>query len=228
MTPSPNLIRASTQEHLEIEDAQNNLLLLKDGSCALILQIMAINFNLLSESEQDAIIYAYASLLNSLSFPIQILIKSNVKDVSDYIRLLKHQEQKQEKPLLLSQLKKYRTFIENIVRDNQVLDKKFYIVIPFNKIELGIVPSPPLSNKKTHENNLPYPKNQILEKAKVSLEPKRDHLFRQLGRIGLQAKQLNTQELLELFYGIYNQDSIGQNFTQGKDYSTPIVRGLLK
>ena len=77
-------IKASTQEHLDIYTIRNHIVFLKDGSCALVMRTTAINFNLLSEEEQDATIYAYAGLLNSLSFSIQILIRSQRKNISDY------------------------------------------------------------------------------------------------------------------------------------------------
>ncbi len=215
-------IRASTQEHLDIEDVQDDFVILKTGGCAIIIQVTAINFDLLSEGEQDAIIYAYAGLLNSLTFPIQIMIRSNIKDVSDYLRLLLAQEQKQRKPLLLDQLKKYRQFVETIVRDNHVLDKKFYVVVPFSPVELGLTSTALLSGQK--KKGLPFPKHYILERAKMSLLPKRDHLFRQFGRLGLQSRQLNTQQLLELFYNTYNQESVGQRLVSSTDYATPIVQ----
>ncbi|NMC36575.1 hypothetical protein GYA49_06035 [Candidatus Beckwithbacteria bacterium] len=223
MTSTANLpIKASTQDHLDIEDIQDDVVILKTGACALILQVTAINFGLLSEEEQDAIIFAYAGLLNSLTFPIQILIRSTIKDITDYLHLIKEQEFKQKKPLLLEQLKKYRSFVESIVKENQVLDKKFYAVIPFTTLELGLVNTLGSSFQKTKK--LPYPKNYILERAKMNLYPKRDHLFRQFARLGLQAKQLNTQQILELFYNLYNQENVGQHFVDTKNYQIPIVQ----
>ncbi|NMB56580.1 hypothetical protein GYA19_01415 [Candidatus Beckwithbacteria bacterium] len=238
----PNIaipIKASTQEHLDIEDIQDDIVILKTGACSLIIQVTAINFGLLSEEEQDAIIFAYAALLNSLNFQIQILIRSNIKDVTDYIRLVQKQEQKlsqqinttnitdqkRRKMLLLTQLQKYREFVERTVRDNQVLDKKFYICIPFSVLELGL--STTLSDNFKKNKKLPFPKSYILEKAKMSLYPRRDHLFRQFGRLGLQTRQLNTQQLLELFYNFYNLESIGQRFIPSKEYNTPIVQAGL-
>lgn len=216
-------IKASTQEHLDILDIQDDLVINKDGSCNLILQITAINYSLLSEEEQDAIIFAYAGLLNSLTFPIQIIIHSKIKDVTDYVNLIKKQEHKQKNPLLLKQLIKYREFIENTIQENQVLDKKFYVSVPFSKYELGISPNT-INLKSQKTQKLPYPKSYILEKAKMSLYPKRDHLISQFARIGLKAYQLNTQALLELFYSQYNQESQGQKFAQVKDYRSPIVQ----
>ena len=85
-------IRASTQQFTEIEDVAQNIIVFVDGSCALILSVTAVNFGLLSEKEQEAIIYAYAGILNSLSFPIQILIRSKHKDITAYLKLLEDKE----------------------------------------------------------------------------------------------------------------------------------------
>jgi hypothetical protein len=85
-------IKASTQEHLSVHNIRDNIVMLKDGSCSLLLSVSAVNFDLLSEREQDAIIYAYGSLLNSLTFSIQIFIRSQKKDISSYLKLLEKQE----------------------------------------------------------------------------------------------------------------------------------------
>lgn len=198
-------IRGSTQEHMEIADIRDGLLLLKDGSVALVIQVAAVNFGLLSEREQDAIIYAYAGFLNSLNFAIQIVIISQQKDISNYITLLEEESKKQTNPLLIEQIKKYKEFVLQTVKENNVLDKKFYIVIPFSSLELGVATTTGgiIKKKKT---TLPLPPDAIITKAKVALEPKRDHVLRQLGRLSLRAKQLSTSELTDLFYEIYNRD----------------------
>src|SRR3989344_2079639 len=128
-------IRSTTQDHLDIEDVQSDLVLLKDGSVAMILQTSSINFGLLSEEEQDATIYSYAALLNSLSFPIQIIIRSERKDVTNYVQLLANQEQKQTNLLLKQQIKSYRQFVEKVVKEGNVLDKKFNVIIPFSAMK---------------------------------------------------------------------------------------------
>jgi len=212
---------ASTQDHLDIEDIRDNLVLLKDGSACLILQTTAINFSLLSEGEQDATIYAYAGLLNSLAFPVQILIKSTKKDVTSYLSLLNAQKQKIANQLLKTQLEKYQKFIQSIVANNEVLDKKFYLIIPFSSLELGI--SSTLSSSFKKSSGLPIPKDQILTKAKNSLIPKRDHLISQLTRLGLKTKQLTTPELIKLFYQAYNPDSGSIDFSETAGYDAPIV-----
>ncbi|MCL4389977.1 MAG: hypothetical protein M1484_00955 [Patescibacteria group bacterium] len=197
-------IRGSTQEHLEIADIRDDMVLMKDGSVAMVIQVSAVNFGLLSEKEQEAIIFAYAGLLNSLNFAVQIVIRSQRKDISHYVSLLGQEEEKQTNPLLKDQIKKYRGFILQTVKENNVLDKKFYIIIPFSSLELG-VGSTAGGLVKRKNNTLPLPADTIIEKARVAILPKRDHILRQLGRLTLRAKQLGTAELIELFYEIYNK-----------------------
>ncbi len=216
-------IRATTQEHLDIEDVQSDLVILKNGSAAFVLQISSINFGLLSEEEQDATIYAYAALLNSLSFPIQIIIRSQRKDVTGYVHLLAAQEQKQTNPLLKQQIKTYKQYVEKIVKEGNVLDKKFYVVIPFSSLELGLA-----SVKKAHSEELPYPKDYIVKKAATILRPKRDHLIRQFARLGLKVTQLKTEEIIKLFYATYNPEaSQNQEFTSSKQYTSPLVQAAV-
>jgi hypothetical protein len=223
MNPAP--ITASTQNHLDIEDIRDNLVLLKDGSCCLLLQTTAVNFSLLSEAEQDAIIYAYAGLLNSLTFPIQIVITSQKKNIANYLTLLNLQRQKTTNPLLKAQLEKYYSFIQKTVAENEVLDKNFYLVIPFSSLELGI--SPALSSAFKKNPGLPFDKEVILTKAKNSLIPKRDHLLKQLTRLGLKAKQLTSPELIKLFFRYYNPDSGNVEFETNADYAAPLVEAAV-
>lgn len=131
-------IRGSTQEYLEIADIRDDLVLLKDGSVALVIRVSAVNFGLLSEKEQEAIIFAYAGLINSLNFSIQIVIRSQRKDISHYVSLLSDEEKKQTNALLKSQIGAYRRFVLETVKENNVLDKKFYVVVPFSSLELGV------------------------------------------------------------------------------------------
>jgi len=220
MNPVP--IRASTQEHLPIEDIRDDIIILKDGSCCLVLQVSAINFDLLSEKEQKAMIFAYAALLNSLSFSIQILIRSKRKDISAYLKLLTKQGGKMKKLSLKKQLTKYKQFIEETVKKNEVLDKKFYVVIPFSTLELGTVQTAVSIIKK--KKTLPYPKEYIVQRAKTNLAPKKDHLVKQFNRLGIKSYQLKTKELVNLFYSIYNPGK-KQELAEIKEITTPILEG---
>ena len=223
MNPAP--VRSSTQDHLDIEDIRDNLVLLKDGACCLLLETTAVNFSLLSESEQDAIIYAYAGLLNSLTFPIQIVVTSQKKNIANYLALLAAQKQKISNPLLKTQVERYYEFVKKTVAENEVLDKKFYLVIPFSSLELGV--SSALTSSLKRKPGLPFDKQSILTKAKNVLIPKRDHLLKQLTRIGLKAKQLTTPDLIKLFYNYYNPDSGAIEFDAAAEYEAPIVEAAI-
>ena len=194
-------IKSSSQVFTEIETVDRDIAMFIDGSCVMVLATTAVNFGLLSEKEQDAMISAYAGLLNSLSFPIQLIIRTQHKDVTAYLRLLEDQERKQKNPKLSKSIHDYRMFVAATVKEKDVLDKKFFIVLPFSSLELGTSTSVFFGSKA---KGLPYPKSFIFERALTVLNPKRDQIIRLLGRVGLQAKQLTTEQLIQLFFSTYN------------------------
>lgn len=194
----------STQSFIPLEDIRDDVVVMKDGSMAIILQTSAVNFDLLSETEQLAIIGAFAGLLNSLSFSIQIVIRSKRLDISNYIHLLKDAEAQQKNPLLQVMMQHYRQFVTNIIRNNEVLDKQFYVVISISALELGVV-------KDVTKN---------FEKGLTLLSPRRDHIMRQLSRIGLKTSQLNTDKLITLFYDYYN-DTFKSSFRNANSSAQP-------
>ena len=199
---------SSTQDHLEVKDIVDDLVITKSGSVALIVQTSAINFDLLAEYEQDGKVYAFAGLLNSLNFHIQILIRTRRVDISNYVDYLREQEKESMSEGLRKQLKIYTEFIQNLIVQNDVLDKNFFIVVPFNPA--GEVPVGNLvQSKKTREEmeqHMQMKQDQLIEKAKIFLYPKRDHILKQLGRMGLFGHQLTTKELITEFYTIYNPE----------------------
>ena len=199
---------SSTQDHLEVKDIVDDLVITKSGSVALIVQTSAINFDLLAEYEQDGKVYAFAGLLNSLNFHIQILIRTRRVDISNYVDYLKEQEKDSMSQGLRKQLNIYTEFIQNLIVQNDVLDKNFFIVVPFNPA--GEVPVGNLiQSKKTKEEmeqHMQMKQDQLIEKSKIFLYPKRDHILKQLGRMGLFGHQLTTKELITEFYTIYNPE----------------------
>lgn len=194
-------IRSSTQRFVEIEDIDRDIVMFADGSCALILSTTAVNFGLLSEKEQEGLIYAYAGLLNSLSFPMQIVIRTQQKDITSYLNMLEDQEKQQTNPKLATSIHSYRQFVAQTVKERNVLDKKFYITIPFSSLEIGVSTSVLFGSKK---KGLPYPKEYIYDRAIMVLSPKRDQLVRLAARLGLRAEQLKNEQLIRLFFSIYN------------------------
>ncbi len=199
---------SSTQEHLEIREIVDDIIITQSGSAALVLQTSAINFDLLAEYEQDSKVFAFAGLLNSLNFHIQILIRTRRIDISNYIDYLKNKENDTMTEGLKKQLHIYTEFIQKLIIENDVLDKNFFIVIPFNPG--GDIPTANiLKSKKTKEElqqNLQLKQEQLVEKAKIFLYPKREHVLKQLSRMGLMGKQLTNKELISEFYTIYNPE----------------------
>ncbi|HAU98803.1 MAG: hypothetical protein UX04_C0002G0023 [Microgenomates group bacterium GW2011_GWF2_45_18] len=224
---SSNHLSSTTQEFLDVLDITNNLVLLRDGTASMVMSASSVNFDLLSEEEQEAMIYTYAGILNSLSFPIQIVIRSQKKDISGYLGHLQETERGTHAPQKRAQIAQYREFVSTLVKERNILDKKFYLVISYQSSTLSsILPTSPFPFKKqksTQESQINIP--QLIEKAKTDLEPKRDHIISQLARIGIIVKQLNTQELIHIFYTIYNPGSSdGQIVESSKAYTSPVVQ----
>lgn len=194
---------ATTQEHLDIEDIRDDMVILKNGNVVIVLQTNAVNFDLLSEAEQDAMIFAYAGLLNSLTFPIQIQVISRLTDISNYQQKLEEAKKASTNPRIVNQIQKYQDFINSLVSRNQVLDKRFYLVIPYAEINISQISPLLLTSKKKAQPA--FDKYALMQRAKLSLDPKKQHLIKQLARIGIKARQLTTQELIELFYDLYNR-----------------------
>lgn len=219
-----NTISSTTQQFLDIFDITNNFVIMKDGTTSVIIQVDAMNFGLLAEEEQDSVMYAYAGLLNSLNYTVQILIRSQTKDVTSYLRLLKQQEDESLNRSKQRRIQKYREFVSNLIRERNVLDKKFYVVIPAAPVELGILPPSSVLPGKGEIKISSVDRNLIIEKAKNLLEPKRDHLIAQFARIGLYSRQLETQEVIQLFYLSYNPEAgEGQQIGESKTYTPPMV-----
>ena len=216
--PSKQSISSSTQEHLDVETVVDSLIVLKNGIVALVLQTSAVNFDLLSEFEQDAKIKAFAGLINSIDFNMQILIRASKVDVSDYIKKLKEMNTQEKSERIRRQIEIYTEFVKKMTIKNEVLDKKFHIIIP-NKP--SIVAKTSLVKQLFGKEEKIINVERILAEAKPNIYPKRDHVIRQLARVGLLARQLDTDELINLFYAIYNPDSVtvskaGLSFDLGK------------
>lgn len=217
-------ILASTQEHLDIYDIDQGIIVLKNGGARLVLSCTAVNFDLLSEIEQDAIIAAYSALLNSLSFPLQVVVRSKKMDISFYLEKLKEVEKEQTNRYLKRRIASYRNYVEQLISKNEVLDKSFYIVIPYQETLLTS-PESPLKKLLPRRQRIVLNKNAVLKKAKIQLEPKKEHLIKQLNKVGIKAEQLATQELIKLFYDIYNPDLARQQHLRGaEEYTAPLVR----
>lgn len=198
----------STQQHLDIEDIREDMVVLKNGSVALVIGTSAVNFELLASEEQDANIYSFANLLNSINFPIQIVIRTVATDISRYTDQLAAFRKKSGNTPLGVQLDIYMDFISNLTENTNILDKSFYVVIPtkaFEAIKTSAVRQ--IFGQQQRIINI----SQIVERAKGELYSKRDHAFKQLEGMGLRSWQLTNDQLIKLYYSIYEPDKTGQS-----------------
>ena len=199
-------LTATTQNLLPIADITDGLVIYKNGGAAEIMESTSLNFGLLSEREQEAVIASYAGLLNSFNFPVQVVVRSQKKDISSYMNFLNEAEKKINNSQLLMIMEDYKQFILEAIKKKNVLSKKFYIVIPFTPYELGLSKSVATSFRFSRKTILPFPRSYVIRKAKIALLPKREHLVRQARRLNIKLKPLNNEELLRFFYTTYNPE----------------------
>jgi hypothetical protein len=197
-------LMATTQNHLPIADITNDVVVYKDGGAALVLESTSLNFGLLSEKEQSAVIAAYAAMINSLTFAIQIVVLTQRKDVGSYLKFLDEEEAKITQPLLAKLMQEYKGFILDSVKKKNVLGKRFFVILYLSPLELGIGKS--VASLTRGAKELPFPESYVIKKAKITLYPRRDHLIRQASRLGIKFKQLGTADLINLYYSVYNPE----------------------
>lgn len=202
-----NTKQVSTQQHLDVEDIRDDLVVLKNGRVSVVLETTSLNFDLLADREQDARIYTFAGLLNSLRFPIQIVIRTQQTDTSKYLNVLEEYRKRVASTPLQQQVAIYQDFISNLTTNTQILNKRFYAVIP-TITSMPVVKTNPLKGVFGKEQKIVNAED-LLEKAMIELQPKRDHLIKQFDNMGLVAKQLKNDELIKLYYSIYEPDKSG-------------------
>ena len=196
----------STEKYLDIAEIRDDMVLLKDGTVRSVLLVSSINFALKSVEEQEAIIQAYMMFLNSLEYPIQIVIQSRKMNIDAYMNRLIEQERKITNELLQVQIEDYRNFVMQLVDLGQIMQKMFYVVIPYD----------PLTNKRknfwTRFSEAVSPaagarlnKKQLTDRLE-QLARRTELVQGQLNSMGLQSVRLDTQGLVELYYNVYNPD----------------------
>jgi hypothetical protein len=205
-----------SQHFVEIVDIIDDIVLLAGGNACLVIEVKATNFSLLSADEQNAKIYSYASLLNAISFSIQIVIRSKKLDVSNYLKLLDDEKTKAQSEALAKQIGLYRNFVQELVKVNIILDKKFYIVIPYSSLEKGISGAKEVIVDSSSQSNFIFG-------AKAALYSKADAVHAQLNRLNLKAETLSKEKLTRLFYDIFNDEEISHQ--QAEHATKPITTG---
>jgi type IV secretory pathway VirB4 component len=204
----------STQNALQIAEIRDGVVIMNDGSFRSVIQLKSINFDLMSQGEQEAVEYSYQSFLNSLYFPIQIFIRSQRVDLQPYIEKLDKIRSEHDNMLLALLMEDYIGYIDALSQQTNIMDKKFYLVVPYFLHEaqtkgtaqsknffsgLGAL----FSNKEQHV----VINESDLEKAKNELRNRVQSVLSGLMQCGVQGLPLDTHELIELYYASYNPDT---------------------
>lgn len=192
---------AASQKFVEIEKIKEDMLILKNGSVRAVLLASSINLALKSTEEQDAIIYQFQNFLNAIDFPLQFVIQSRKLNIDDYLATIREIEKSQENELLKIQTQEYIEFIRNFVELQNIMTKNFYIVVPFTK---EVAKSSPISSSAAKMTD-----EQLL-KLKDQLWQRVEEVMAGIARVGIKCVPLNTQELIELFYDLYNPEEEGK------------------
>jgi type IV secretory pathway VirB4 component len=198
----------ATQEYVPIKEVRDGIIVLKDGSLRALVLTSSINFSLKSEEERQATIYQFQNFLNSLDFSIQIFMQSRKLDIRPYIALMEQREKKQTNDLMRIQTREYIEFIKNFTKNTNIMTKHFFIVIPYSPAPLQ-TKSGPLGGLKSI---LPQTKAQkagagdtdIFEEHRAQLLQRIAVVEQGLVQCGLRMVELGTEEVVELFYKIFN------------------------
>ena len=206
---------STSQQFVDVAEVKDDAIVLKNGTLRGVLNVSAINYDLKSTQEQEAIIEQYKNFLNSLDFPIQILINSRKINIEKYINFIERKEKDQPSELLRFQISEYKNFIQHLVSVSNIMDKNFYIIIPFSSIEnreKGILDS--ISSLFNPRKSI-VEKRELFETCRNQLFQRMDHIMASLSGIGLKMVPLKTKELIELLYNSYNSNVF--NLTELED-----------
>lgn len=209
-TTNPN----STQNTLQIAEIRDGIVIMNDGSFRSVIMVKSINFDLMSPQEQEATEYSYQGFLNSLYFPIQIFVRSSKVDLRPYIEKLDKIRSEHDNMLLAYLMEDYINYIANLSQQTNIMDKMFYVVVPFfpqTDVQKALSQSKnffkglgQIFNSKEQHITV----NEVdLEAAKTELRNRVQAILSGLMQCGVQGLPLDTQELIELYYDTYNPDT---------------------
>jgi hypothetical protein len=221
----------STQNALQIAEVRDGIVIMSDGSYRSVVMVKSINFDLMSEREREAVEYSYQGFLNSLYFPVQIFIRSNKVDLRPYVEKLDKIRSEHDNMLLALLMEDYVNFISELSQQTNIMDKTFYVVIPYFAtldVQKAITQSKNfftgIAGLFDNKQKRVVINEQDLAKAKDELRNRVQAVLGGLQQCGIQGLPLDTQELIELYYDSYNPDTATrQQLKNFDDLSVPIV-----
>ena len=197
----------TTQSFVPIKEVKDGIAVLKDGSLRAVLMVSSLNFALKSDDERQSIIYQFQNMLNSLDFSIQIYLQSRRLDIRPYLALLEERQKEVIEELLKVQIREYIEFVKSFTEANNIMTKSFFVVVPYAPAIIsgkGGLPSIPGLGKKKDKAQMKKQDASLFEENRTQLEQRIAVVEQGLTRSGLRAARLGTDEIVELFYKIFN------------------------
>jgi hypothetical protein len=193
----------ASQEFVPIKEVRDGIVILKDDSMRAVLLVSSLNFSLKSDDERKAILFQFQDFLNSLDFPTQIYIQSRKLDIRPYIALLESRYKEQVNELMKIQTQEYIEFIKNFTESTNIMTKSFFVVVPYIP---ALIQKSSLSGGLFNKNadDVVKQKMESFEENRTQLEQRIDIITQGLVRSGVRAVRLGTEEVIELFYKIFN------------------------
>ncbi len=195
----------SAQNFVPIEEIRGGVVVLKDKSLRAVLMASSINLALKSRDEQESVLFQFQNFLNSLDFSVQFFIQSRELDIRPYIALLEELQTKQSNDLMKIQTQEYINFIKKFTEGSDIMSKSFFVVVPYTppviKQKGGITSLLPGKKKggQSTQND-----DQTFQEYLSQLEQRVGIVEQGLSRTGVQVARLGTEELIELYYKIFN------------------------
>lgn len=174
--------RISSRRQIQIKEVKDDILILPNHEYRLVIETSSVNFELKSEEEQDVLIDSFQNFLNSLSVPLQILVRVREIDIDGYLDKKAKSKLIEKEKVYKDQIDNYSEFIKDLVLGSKILSRRFYVIVPYKNSD----------------------KNKDFKLIKEQMHLQRDIILRALEKLGMKARALNSLELLELFYEFYN------------------------
>jgi hypothetical protein len=226
----------STQNTLLFQEIRDNMLIMGDGTYRAVIAVQSINFDLMSEREREGIEYSYQQFLNSLTFSIQIYIRSQRVDIGPYLEKLEQMRVNEDNMLLGVLMDDYIQFIDILSQEANIMDKSFFVVIPYalgdekNVANLG--KESDTSKKLLTGLFVPAKRHQRIKVPADQYNHVKEEMNRRiisvvegLSQVGVHALQLKTKELGELMYNVYNPDTaVREPIGDFRNYTSTIVQ----
>lgn len=195
----------ASQYFVPVKDIHDDVVILKDGQMCMILLASSINFALKSADEQQAILAQFQAFLNAIDFSLQIYIQSRRLDIRPYMEILRGRESSQDNDLMRVQLREYMEFITTFTTQVDIMTKNFFVVIPYTPSNLEIKGFSKFLKPNPHQKE--EDSNKFFE-DRTQLEQRVSVVEQGLSRIGIRTTPLGTDELVELFYHIFNPEDL--------------------